>query len=144
MCAAGTWLRQFTPFQDIAATASCKTVASYAMTIIKSASATGASMNATLKAQMLASALDTFFSDATLGGNALGAPVSVGSVRIDLTSRASAFGGAASLTVLQMLALQNAVSNPGESMWYGNVKTMQELAKTAFDRINNEIAPIAR
>lgn len=144
MCAAGTWLRQFAPFQDLAATASRKTVANYAMTLIKNASAAGASMNAMLKAQMLASALDTCFSDATLGGNALAAPVAVGRVRIELTSRAAAFGGATNLTVFQMLAFQNAVSNPGGSMWHGNVKATQELAKTAFDQINNEIAPIAR
>jgi hypothetical protein len=144
VCNATTWLRQFAPFQDLAATANCKTVASYATTIIKSASASGASMNAMLKAQMLASALDVYFSDASLGGNALAAPVPVGGVRIDLAGRGAAFGNNASLTALQMLMWQNNASNAGGSMWYGNVKATQELAKTAFDQINNEIAPIAR
>lgn len=45
---------------------------------------------------------------------------------------------------MQMLAWQNGVSNAGGTTWCGNVKTVQELAKTAFDQINNEIAPIAR
>jgi hypothetical protein len=159
VCSAARWLRQFTPFQDLAATASCKTVAGYAMTIIKAANASGASMNAMLKAQMLASALDVYFTDAGLGGNALGAPVSVGSVRIDLTgicaamgatqcngtvSAAGAFGGNTTLTVMQMLTWQNGVSNAGGTSWYGNVKTIQGLAKNAFDAINNQVAAIPR
>lgn len=144
VCNAATWLRQFAPFQDLAATATCRTVASYATTIIKNASAAGASMNAMLKAQMLATALDVYFSDASLGGNALAAPVPVGSVRVDLAGRGQAFGNNQSLTVLQMLSWQNTASNAGGSVWYANVKAVQELAKTAFDQINNEIAPIAR
>ena len=144
VCAVATWLRRFAPFQDLAANASCKTVASYATTVIKNASAAGAAMNAMLKAQMLATSLDVFFSDAALGGNALGAPVSVGSVRIETGTASAAFGGATALTVSELLLAQNAVSNAGGTVWYGQSKATQELAKNVFDAINNEIAPIAR
>jgi hypothetical protein len=37
-----------------------------------------------------------------------------------------------------MLAYAASQSNVGGSMWYGNVKFTQELAKDAFDAINNE------
>ena len=42
--------------------------------IIKSANASGTSMNPMLKAQMLATALDVYFSDPALGGNKMSAP----------------------------------------------------------------------
>lgn len=143
VCNAATWLRAFAPFQDLAATATCKTVASYATTLIKNASAAGASMNAMLKAQMLASALNVFFSDAA-NGNTLAALTSVGGVRIDLSKFSGAFNGATSLTVLQLLQFQNGVSNAGGTTWYGQNKIIQEFAKSAFDAINNEVAPIAQ
>ena len=158
ICKSGTWLRQFTPFQDLAANASCRTVAAYATTLIKAASSAGAAMNAMLKAQMLASAFSVYFSDPALGGNAIGAPTAVGAVRIDLTqvcaaisatacngmlNASAAFGGAADMTVANMLLFQNGVANAGGSMWYANVKTIQGLAKNAFDAINNQVAYIA-
>ena len=55
-------------------------------------------------------------------------------------SVSSAFGGATSMTVSQMLAYAASQSNSGGSLWYGNVKSTQELAKNAFDAINNEVA----
>lgn len=42
-------------------------------------------MNAMLKAQMLATALDVYFSDAALGGNKINAPAPIRGVSIDLT-----------------------------------------------------------
>ncbi len=42
-------------------------------------------MNAMLKAQMLATALDVYFSDPALGGNKIGAPAPIGGFAIDLT-----------------------------------------------------------
>src|SRR5438445_10432785 len=45
----------------------------------------GAAMNTMLKAQMLATALDVYFSDPALGGNKIGAPGPIGSDLIDLT-----------------------------------------------------------
>jgi hypothetical protein len=44
------------------------------------------------------------------------------------------------MTVLNMLLYQNNVSNVGGSIWYGQVKTTQGLAKNAFDAINNGVA----
>ena len=54
----------------------------------------------------------------------------------------SAFGGAMSMTVMNMLLYQN-TSDPaadGGAVWYGNVKATQVLAKDAFDAINNQVA----
>lgn len=142
VCNVTNFLRLFTPFQDLAANASCKTTAAYATTVIKNASAAGAAMNAMLKAQMLATALDVFYSDAALSGNTLQAPASVGATKIQLTD--NAFGTATSLTVMQMLLFQNGVSNVGGTVWYGQDKAVQGLAKNAFDAINNEVARIAQ
>jgi hypothetical protein len=135
--------------------------------LIKAANAGGSSMNPMLKAQMLATALDVYFSDPALGGNKIG-PFSglgsgqpaIGGITIDLThichmidsstgtgtcsgsfeNVSSAFGGATSLTVSQMLAYAASQSNVGGTTWYGQVKSTQGLAKDAFDAINNEAA----
>ncbi len=96
-CALTTWLRGYKPFDDLSATAACgkvgdtsvSTVVGYVYTTIKNANASGASMNAMLKAQMLSTALDVYF-----GGGPGGDPISgyngnvktvIGSVGIDLT-----------------------------------------------------------
>jgi hypothetical protein len=160
VCNSAPWLRQYAPFQDLSATATCTQVATYATNVIKAANASGAAMNAMLKAQMLATALDVYFSDPALGGNKITAPAPVGGVLIDLTmickmidgsagtatcsgtyvNVSSAFGGAGSLTVSQMLAYAAGQSNAGGSAWYGQVKATQELAKNAFDAVNNQVA----
>jgi hypothetical protein len=160
VCNSGTWLRQYAPFQDLSANATCSQVATYVYNIIKAANASGSSMNPMLKAQMLATSLDVYFSDPALGGNKIGAPAPIGGVTIDLTkicamiegsggtatcsssfeNVSSAFGGATSLTVSQMLAYAASQSNAGGSTWYGNVKATQQLAKDAFDAINNQVA----
>jgi hypothetical protein len=162
VCNSGTWLRQFAPFQDLSGTASCAQVATYVSSTIKAATCTSTmkTCNAMLKAQMLATSLDVYFSDAGLGGNKIGAPAPVGGVSIDLTKickmidgsggtatcagafedTSPAFGGAHALTVLQMLGYAAAMSNPGGSNWYGQVKATQVLAKDAFDAINNQVA----
>jgi hypothetical protein len=152
VCNSGTWLRQFAPFQDLSATATCNQVATYVYNLIKAANASGASMNAMLKAQMLATALDVYFSNPALGGNKINAPAPIGGVAIDLTkvcanpgtcslyvNVSGAFGGASSLTVAQMLTFAASQSNAGGSVWYGQVKATQELAKDAFDAINNQV-----
>lgn len=51
-----------------------------------------------------------------------------------------AFGGATSMTVSQMLVYAASQSNAGGSIWYGNVKSVQQLAKDAFDAIINQVA----
>jgi len=160
VCNSGTWLRAYAPFQDLTATATCAQVATYVANVIKAASASGTSMNPMLKGQMLATSLDVYFSDPALGGNKINALAPVGGVTIDLThvckmidsssgtgtcsgtyeNASSAFGGAASLTVNQMLAYAAGKSNAGGSTWYANVKATQQLAKDAFDAINNQVA----
>jgi hypothetical protein len=148
VCDSGTFLRKYTPFQDLSATATCAQVGTYVTNVIKAANASGATMNAMLKAQMLSTALDVNFNS------------SIGSAKIDLTqvckmidgsggtatcsgtyeNVSSAFGGATSMTVSDMLTFENSVSNSGGSTWYGNVKATQQLAKDAFDAINNQVA----
>jgi hypothetical protein len=159
-CPSATWLRQFAPFQDLGAAATCGGVATYVYNVIKAANASGTSMNAMLKAQMLATALDVYFSDAALGGNKIAAPVSIGGVMIDLTkickmidssggsgscggsfqNVSSAFGGATELKVMQLLTYAAGQSNAAGTSWYGQVKATQELAKNTFDAINNGVA----
>jgi hypothetical protein len=141
-------LRQYAPFQDLSATASCSAVATYVYNVIKAASSAGTSMNPMLKAQMLATALNVYFG------------VTNGNDVIDLTkickmidgaggtatcsgiyqNVSAAFGGATQLTVLQILAYAASQSNVGGSAWYGQVKATQELAKNTFDAINNSVA----
>lgn len=50
----------------------------------------------------------------------------------------SVFGGSPK-TVSEVLAYAASQSNSVGSTWYGNVKATQELAKGAFDAINNEV-----
>jgi len=167
-----TWLNQFHPFSDLTATVcgsspslgatSGTGVAGSIYNVIKAAQCTSAAntCNSMLKAQMLATALDVYFSDPALGGNKIGAPAPIGGVTIDLTkicqmidgsggtatcsgafeSVSSAFGGASSLTVLGILSYAASQSNVGGTTWYGNVKATQVLAKDAFDAINNQVA----
>jgi hypothetical protein len=153
VCSSATWLRQYAPFQDLSATAKCSAVATYVTNVIKAANASGSSMNAMLKAQMLATALDVYFSDPALGGNKIGAPAPVGGAVIDLTKVCSnpltcssfinataAFGGSTEKTVGQILSYAASQSNSGGGTWYANVKTTQEMAKDVFDAINNQVA----
>jgi hypothetical protein len=162
VCKSGTWLKQYAPFQDLSSSATCSAVASYVLNVIKAATCTSTTKtcNSMLKAQMLATALDVYFSDPALGLNKINAPAPIGGVSIDLTkichmidgsggsascsgtleNVSSAFGGATSLTVSQMLAYAATQSNAGGSTWYGNVKATQVLAKDAFDAINNQVA----
>jgi hypothetical protein len=52
----------------------------------------------------------------------------------------STFGGAHSLTVTQMLSEAASHATACGGTWYNNVKSTQELAKDAFDAVNNEAA----
>jgi hypothetical protein len=162
VCNSGTWLRLYAPFQDLSSTAKCSAVATYVSNVIKAATCSGTTQpcNAMLKAQMLATALDVYFSDPALGGNKIGAPTAIGGAMIDLTKickmidgsggtatcsgsfeiTSSAFGGATSLTVSQLLTYAASQSNAGGSTWYANVKSTQVLAKDTFDAINNQVA----
>ncbi len=141
------FLTGYNPFKD-----DTGVNATYITNVIKAANASGASMNAMLKAQMLSTALDVYFSDPALGGNKIGAPAPVGGVTIDLTHVCSnplscttfinagpAFGGANSLNVSEILSYESGQSNSGGSAWYGQVKATQELAKDTNDAINNQV-----
>ncbi len=135
---------------DLSPTATCAQTAAWVADVIDRANAGGASMNAMLKAQMLATALDVYFSDPALGGNPLGARAPIGGVVVDLTAICTdlsctalqdagpAFGGATTLPIQQMLVYAASQSNAGGAVWYANVKATQELAKDAFDAIDNE------
>jgi hypothetical protein len=161
-CGSGTYLRTFAPFQDLTSGSTCAQVATYVTNVIKAATCTSTSKtcNSMLKAQMLATALDVYFSDTALGGNKIGAPGPIGAVKIDLTKICSmidasggtatcsgtfrdasgAFGGATALTVSQLLSYAASQSNVGGSTWYAQVKATQVLAKDTFDSINNQVA----
>jgi hypothetical protein len=54
----------------------------------------------------------------------------------------SAFGRATCATVSALLTYAASQSNAVGSMWYGNVKSTQGLAKDTFDAINNQAAYI--
>jgi hypothetical protein len=47
------------------------------------------------------------------------------------------------MTISQILAYAAGKSNAGGSVWYGNAKPTQELAKNVFDAINNQWALLA-
>jgi hypothetical protein len=142
--ALGTWLRGYHPFNN----APNSNVAGYVSTIIKAASCTTASKtcNTMLRAQMLATALDVYFSDLALGGNLIHAPAPIGGYDINLTNVwgsenvSTAFGGATHMTVSNMLLYQNTSDSLADNgaNWYGQNKAMQVLAKDAFDAINND------
>ena len=160
VCPSATWLRQFAPFATLSATATCAATATYVYNVIKAASAGGTTMNPMLKAQMLATALDVYFSNPALGGNKINAYQPIGSLVVDLTkvckmidgsggtatcsgsyeNVSSAFGGATSMTVSAMLTYAASQSTSGGVVWYANVKATQGLAKDAFDAINNGVA----
>jgi hypothetical protein len=158
--ALSAWLKTYHPFSDAPST----NVAGWVSNVIKAATCTssGKTCNSMLKAQMLATALDVYFSSPSLGGNRINAPAPIGGIAIDLTnickmidgtggvatcsgsyySVSGAFGGASSLTVLQMLAYQNTADPAVDAgaNWYGQVKATQVMAKDAFDAINNQVA----
>jgi hypothetical protein len=144
VCPSGTWLRQFAPFQDLGPDATCGRVASYVASVIKAANASRASMNSMLKAQMLATALDVYFSDPALGGNRLGAPAPIGDATVDLTrldpDASPAFGNATCVSVLGLLTYAGGQSTAGDGAWYENVKPTQELAKDTFEAVNGQQA----
>jgi hypothetical protein len=158
----GTWLRAFNPFSN----APSSGLAAYVATIIKNATCTSTSKtcNTMLRAQMLATALDVYFSDASLGGNRINAPAPIGAVQIDLSqvckmidgsggtatcgnsfeNASSEFGNPAGscLSVLGMLQYENTADPLADAgaVWYLQVKATQVVAKDAFDAINNKVA----
>ena len=131
VCPSGTWLRQYAPFQDLSRHGNVCRSGDLRLQPDQGEheQLRWFDLNAMLKAQMLATALDVYFSDPALGGNKLNATVPIGAVTIDLkhvcsghfatcssfVRRLVAFGGATSLTVVQMLAYAASQSNAGGS-----------------------------
>jgi hypothetical protein len=134
VCNSGTWLRQFAPFADLSATASCAAENTYVQNVIKNASAAGAAMNAMLKAQMLGAALNLYFFPATVGSGSY----DLAHVGAALENCSGGFGGSTSLTALQMLQYASSQFASATS-WYGQNKTTQGLAKDAFDALDNNL-----
>ena len=143
----GVWFRQYAPFQDLSATATAAQTAAYVTAVIKGAVASGASMNAVLKGQMLAAAPNVYFSDPALGGNKINALSSIGARAVDLTrisavgassfaDASSVFGGAYR-TVGEMLAFAASQAGVSGSDWYHNVTSDQQLAADAFGAVDN-------
>ena len=149
-CKSHTYLSALAPFHDLVAlhSKSCPNVAAWVAGVMRAASARGPTMNAMLKAQMLATALGVFFSDASLG-----------ELDVDLTkvctqpaacasptdpapngfvSSVSAFGGALHMKVKDLLSY--AASRYLAHSWYEDLKALQELAKDTFAAINGEKA----
>jgi hypothetical protein len=73
------YLKLYNPFQDYSPTS--QTIAAYVANVIGAASCTSSTntCNSMLRAQMLATALDVYFSDPLLGGNQIGAYNGLGS-----------------------------------------------------------------
>jgi hypothetical protein len=148
------WLKGFNPFKDLTAT-TCGTspsltgksttppsgVVGYVYNVIKAANCSGtitAPCNTMLKAQMLATALDVYFSDPAQGGNRISAPAPLGAVKVDLTNickmidgsggtgtcsgsyenSSVEFGGGTCQTVNALLLFSNATS--GSNYAWGN------------------------
>ncbi len=141
VCDLATSLRQYRPFQDLTATANCGQVASYVASVMKAATCGSAGCNGVLKAQMLAAALDTYLDDPALSSaNVDLTGICTGGTCSSTEDDSGAFGGAASLTVSQILAFAAGQSNAGGSSWYGNVKEDQVMAKDVFQAISNQEA----
>ncbi len=86
-CTSGTWLRRVRPVPGRVAVPPprrCATVATYVSSVIGAATCGGTTCNAMLKAQMLATALDVYFSDPALGGDKIGARGPIGSARASI------------------------------------------------------------
>ena len=135
-----SFLKGFAPFGN-----ATSPLTTYVTSVIKAANASGASMNAMLKGQMLATTLDVYFSSSGLGGVTIDLTKVCKNIAAGCTTYenvSSSFGGATSLTVSQMLTYAASRSDLGGSIWYAQVKNgpnSQELAKDAFDAINNQV-----
>ena len=78
---------------------------------------------------MLTTALGLFFRDPQMSA-----------ADVDLSASSAAFGGASHLTIAGMLTYAASQSNSGGTVWYGQVKATQVLAKDAFTAINDQSA----
>ena len=163
------------PFAD-AAGKSCKDLVTYVNNVIKGATSTN--MNVMLRAQMLATALDVYFSGTgytTTSVNKTKPPSNflthgpLGTFNMDMTAicpmvdnttagtatctgvkpstdgvASGAFPSAA-MTVQAILDYESTTPSPfngstSAPVWYAGNRTKEEIAKNAFDQINNQLA----
>jgi hypothetical protein len=154
VCNAATWLRTLNPFKDLSSTATCTATATYVYNRVKEASAAGATMNKMLKGQMLATALDVYYTGAGkyAGAQAFLPSTPIGSASVDLLhvctdiaacttfqNTSGAFNNLPSATVSQLLSIASSYSTSGGATWYAQNKTTQGKAKNTFDAINNNV-----
>jgi hypothetical protein len=141
VCDLATSLRQYAPFQDLKATANCGQVALYVAAVMLTANCGHSNCNPMLKAQMLAAALDAYVNDPALASASVDLTGICASAACSATEDDSgAFGGAASLTVSQILAYAAGQANVGGGTWYGNVKASQVMAGDVFQAISSQEA----
>jgi hypothetical protein len=141
VCDLTTALRQYAPFQDLKATANCGQVALYVAAVMATANCGGPGCNSMLKAQLLAAALDAYVNDPALASASVDLTgICTDAAGCSTQDDSGAFGGAASLTVSQILAYAAGQSNVGGSSWYGNVKATQVMAVGVFQAISNQEA----
>jgi hypothetical protein len=164
------------PFAD-AAGKSCSQLVTYVNAVIKGATSTN--MNVMLRAQMLATALDVYFSDPAHGYTSTALPKTkppsvflthgaLGGFNMDMTAIcpmvdnttagtatcknitpstdgfASGAFPASAMTVQALLDFEATTppfsGTPASPVWYAGGRTKQEIAKNAFDQINNQDA----
>jgi hypothetical protein len=153
-----TYLSGFAPFAGIASSpygSSCGTsagytqnkatkssgVAGYVYDVIKAANASGATMDAMLRAQMLATALNVFFG--VTNGNEM-IDLQHGCKMIDSSNGTATCSGAEdwrpAFNNQNSMSVNDMLSWAASHFSYGGSKTLQGLAKDAFDAINNGVA----
>ena len=104
------------------------------LNVIKAANASGATMNAMLKAQMLAAALNYYYT--TIEPRRSAPAGSLSTKLFDISPWSGAFGGATKMTLMQMLQYASSQSNVAGTIWYAQNKAIQGYAKDAFAAVN--------
>jgi hypothetical protein len=169
-CDVGTYLRSLLGkststsvarvYGDLTVNSNCAAVATYVNGVIRSANAGNASMAAMLRAQMLATALDVYFTDPAnwtlanagrfLNNEKLGDRqvdltkiCSVGTSNCSIDARA-AFGGTSPQKVSDLITYA-AGQYTSMTNWYAatgglTIAQLQSRAKDTFDTINNNLA----
>src|SRR5262249_46435048 len=141
-----TYLKTFNPFSDVNTAATCAQMGTYVSGIIGAAQCTSSSgtCNLMLRAQMLATALDVYFSDPTKGGNKIGAynglggaqPV-LGAVNIDLskicTKADGGFGGSCGENVSTSFGLPAGSTPPASCMTVSAMLAYQNTSEPLAD-----------
>ena len=153
VCNAGTYLRTYAPFTDLGATATCAATQTYVAKVLSSATASGATAKAQLKGQMLATALNVYYTKTAnkTATSALYLPTTtggVGSTTVALgkvcttasctavTDVRTAFSNYGTRTVSEMLTLAAGSATAAGTTWYGGASATQTKAKNGFNGVN--------